>query len=312
MSQKFRAFTILLMIGVFLAGFAGAAGYSAAQLDKVTIVIHPDRAVETLEESYGALTAWLEPKLGVEIEFFIPISYNAQVEAMVAGQGEIAQFGGFTFVQAAQRVDIFPIVTTIPQGLPGHRSAFIKQAGDDSINSLEDLAGKNFAFGSAGSTSGHLMPRFFLKEAGIIPEDDFAEFTFTGRHDATLLAVANKSVDAGVLYEPVLRGALADGTVTEDDIEIIWISPTFADYSWAVQRALPAELVHDLTSALILLDGKINGFESVDPVIDPSVIDQQEVELLRLLQIDGFKLTNDADFDGLRDIGTSLGLLDPQ
>ena len=67
-------------------------------------------------------------------------------------------------------------------------SLFITHAGSP-IRSLADLKDKQFAFGDVNSTSGHLMPEYFMRQQGVDP-DVIARALYTGGHDATALAVA--------------------------------------------------------------------------------------------------------------------------
>src|SRR6185295_3571313 len=112
---------------------------------------------------------------------------------------DIAFFGGFTYVQASKRFAAQPLVQR--ERDQAFHSKFITQA-DSPINGLGDLAGKSFAFGDVNSTSGHLMPEYFMREAGVEPRV-ISGAIYTGGHDATALAVANGKVDAGAPDEAV-------------------------------------------------------------------------------------------------------------
>src|SRR5574341_1997851 len=94
-------------------------------------------------------------------------------------------YGGFTFVQARKRTGTAIPVVSRQEDLEFH-SKFITRK-DTGIRALADLKGKTFSFGSVSSTSGHLMPRYFLMQNGIVPERDFKNVAFSGAHDATAL-----------------------------------------------------------------------------------------------------------------------------
>ena len=123
-------------------------------------------------------------------------------------------FGGFTFVQAKLRTNgtAIPIVQRAED--EKFTSRFIVPL-NSSAKSLTDLKGKTFAFGSPSSTSGHLMPRYFLLQAGIDPEKDFKHIAFSGAHDATVAFVASGRADGGVLNASVWDRAGNSATATQ-------------------------------------------------------------------------------------------------
>src|SRR5260370_19654805 len=74
-------------------------------------------------------------------------------------------------------------------------SLFIRQP-ERPIHSLNDLQGHRFAFGDVNSTSGHLMPAYFMQQEGV-DRTVIDKALYTGGHDATPLAGANSKSDAG-------------------------------------------------------------------------------------------------------------------
>ena len=138
---------------------------------------------------------------------FIPVTdYAAVVEGLATNKIDLAWLGGFTFVQARMRTNggAVPIAQRAEDAV--FTSRFIVPAGS-TAKTLADLKGKTFAFGSPSSTSGHLMPRYFLLQAGIDPERDFKSVAFSGAHDVTVAFVASGRAEAGVLNASVLRQA---------------------------------------------------------------------------------------------------------
>jgi phosphonate transport system substrate-binding protein len=139
------------------------------------------------------LVKYLQRKTASRVELVVPTNYAAVVEAIANDRVDIAYLGGFTFVQASQRTGVRPIVQR--ERDQNFHSVFITQP-DSGIDSLADLKGHSFAFGDVNSTSGHLMPAYYMRWAGIDP-GALAKTLYTGGHDATALAVANAKVDAG-------------------------------------------------------------------------------------------------------------------
>ena len=127
------------------------------------------------------------------------VDYAATVEGMAANKLDLVWFGGLTHVQARIRTNNTAYAIAMREEDLKFKSVFITNP-QANIKSLQELKGKTFAFGSAGSTSGHTMPRYFLLKAGIIPEQDFSKFSFSGAHDATALWVQSERVDVGTEF----------------------------------------------------------------------------------------------------------------
>ena len=154
------------------------------------------------------LVTRLEKATGRKVKLTIPQNYAAVVEAMVQGQLDLAHFGGFTFVQANKRAGAVPLVQR-ERDRAFHSKLITAR---DDVKTLADLKGKRFAFGDVNSTSGHLMPAYFMRKEGVDPAVlDGA--IYTGGHDATALAVAEKRVDAGALDEAVWDRLVKEGKV---------------------------------------------------------------------------------------------------
>lgn len=142
---------------------------------------------------------YLEREIRTKVELTVPTNYAAVVEAVANDRVDIAYFGGFTFVQASARSGATHLVQR--QRDQAFHSLFITQP-ESAIHSIMDLKGRSFAFGDVNSTSGHLMPAYHMREQGV-DQMVIDKAIYTGGHDATALAVANKKVDAGALDELV-------------------------------------------------------------------------------------------------------------
>ena len=227
------------------------AGLSSAQaVFRMTAI--PDESPTELARKAVPLVKYLESKLGMKVEFTPVTDYAASVEALVNKQVDVAWFGGFTFVQANARSGgkIIPLVQREED--EKFRSVFI--TADPSIKTLADLKGKTLSFGSASSTSGHLMPRSFLLDAKIDPDKDLKRVAFSGAHDATIAAVAAGKVDAGALNISVWDKFVADKKVDTSKVHVIYTTPTYYDYNWSVNADMPAALREKLAKAFLDLN----------------------------------------------------------
>jgi phosphonate transport system substrate-binding protein len=221
----------------------------AQQVLRVTAI--PDESPTELARKAAPLMNYLERKLAVKVEYTPVTDYAAAVETLVNRKVDLAWFGGFTFVQAQARSGgkVLPLVQREED--TRFRSVFITT--DATIQSLADLKGKDVSFGSASSTSGHLMPRSFLLQAGLNPEKDFRRVAFSGAHDATIAAVAAGKVQAGALNISVWEKFVADGKVDPAKVRVFYTTPTYFDYNWTVHADMPGPLRDKLTQALLAL-----------------------------------------------------------
>jgi len=227
----------------------GAAAH-AQQLLRVTAI--PDESPTELARKAAPLVRYLESKLAMKVEFTPVTDYAAAVETLINGRVDLAWFGGFTFVQASVRSGgkVLPIVQREED--ERFRSVFI--SADPAIKTLADLKGKDVSFGAQSSTSGHLMPRSFLLQAGIDPDKDFKRVAFSGAHDATIAAVAAGKVQAGALNISVWEKFVAEKKVDTDKLRVFYTTPPYYDYNWSVSTSMPEALRNKLTQAFLALD----------------------------------------------------------
>lgn len=226
-----------------------AAGLSQAQTapQVLRVTAIPDESPTELARKAAPLVKYLESRLGMKVEFTPVSDYAAAVETLVNRKVDLAWFGGFTFVQAKVRSGgkVIPLVQREED--EKFRSVFI--TADPAIQQLADLKGKDVSFGSQSSTSGHLMPRSFLLQAGVNPEKDFKRVAYSGAHDATIAAVASGKVQAGALNISVWDKFVADKKVDPAKVRAFYTTPTYYDYNWTVHADMPAALREKIAKA---------------------------------------------------------------
>ncbi len=212
----------------------------------------PDESPTELQRKFKPLGDYLEQKLGMKVEFTPVTDYAAAVESLVNNKLDMVWFGGFTFIQAKVRSNnrVIPLVQREED--EKFKSVFITTR--DDINSLQDLKGKTFSFGSESSTSGHLMPRSYLLAVHIDPETDMKRIAFSGAHDATVAAVAGGKVEAGVLNISVWEKLLAAGKVDPKVMRVFYTTPGYYDYNWTVRADMDPALREKLTNAFLALN----------------------------------------------------------
>ena len=212
----------------------------------------PDENPTELMRIYTPFAEYLSKELGIPVRYYPVVDYAATVEALAAKKLDMVWYGGFTFVQARKRTgNAIPLVSR-EEDLRFHIK-FITRP-ETGIKTLADLKGKTFSFGSVSSTSGHLMPRYFLLQNGIDPERDFATFSFSGAHDATALWVESGKVAAGALNEAVWDKLVQAKKIDPNKVKVFWTTPPYIDYVWTVRGDLDSSLVEKIAAAFTKLN----------------------------------------------------------
>ncbi len=225
----------------------------AAQAEEVLRVSAiPDEAPTELQRKFAPLGAYLEAETGMKVSFVPVTDYAAVVEALATRKIDMAWLGGFTFVQASIRTK----GTAVPLVQRAEDAKFTSKfiTASEGIKGFADLKGKTFAFGAPSSTSGHLMPRYFLGQEGINPDRDFKNTAFSGAHDATVAFVQAGKVDAGVLNASVWDKLVEQKKVDTTKVRVFATTPPYFDYNWAVRGDLDPKLQARLRDAFLKLD----------------------------------------------------------
>ncbi len=243
-----------LLRALAASALAAAAGLPlAAQADDVLRVSAiPDEAPTELQRKFAPLGAYLEQEIGMKVVFVPVTDYAAVVEALATRKLDMAWLGGFTFVQAKIRTG----GTAVPLVQRAEDAKFTSRfiTANDGIKRFADLKGKTFAFGAPSSTSGHLMPRYFLGQEGINPDTDFKTVAFSGAHDATVAFVQAGKVDAGVLNASVWDKLVEQKKVDTSKVRVFATTPPYFDYNWTVRGDLDPKIQEKLKQAFLKLD----------------------------------------------------------
>jgi phosphonate transport system substrate-binding protein len=281
---------LALALTVSITALAGATGALAQGVLRVSAI--PDEAPTELQRKFTPLGDYLKKETGMDVRFTPVTDYAAVVEGLATNKIDMAWLGGFTFVQARIRTNgaAVPIVQRAEDEV--FTSKFIVPT-DSPAKTLADLKGKTFAFGAPSSTSGSLMPRYFLMQAGIDPEKDFKTVAYSGAHDATVAFVAASRVEAGVLNASVWDKLVEAKNPNAAKVRVLATTPTYYDYNWTVRPGMDAALTKKLTDAFLKLD--------------PS--NPEHREIMALQRASRFVPTKSSNYDGIEAAGKSAGLI---
>ena len=291
--MKLSMFACGLFVASLLLNGCGDGGETTTVL-KFTAI--PDQNTTELAAKFRPLTEHLSKALGVTVEYVPARDYQASVEMFRNGDVHLAWFGGLTGVQAREAV---PGARAIAQGEadPNYYSYFIAhestglERGDGFPLAIADLT---FTFGSESSTSGRLMPEFFLRHAsGQGPAEFFSQpFGFSGSHDKTVELVESGRYQAGVVNYKVYEKRVASGATNPETVKVIWQTPFYADYNFTAHPDLEtlfgAGFIDKLQAALV------------------GITDQS---LLSALPRERLIPAENTEFAGIADVARELGML---
>jgi phosphonate transport system substrate-binding protein len=247
---------ILLML-IMVVGFVYAKSF--------TFTAIPDQDETQLKERFSKLAVYLTKELNVDVKFVPVKSYAASIAAFRNNQVQLAWFGGLSGVKARL---IVPGSIAIAQGVedPKFHSYIIANASTGLEKSEAfpvDIKGKTFTFGSKGSTSGRLMPEYFIREnLKDAPNKLFNKVGFSGNHSKTIELVQSGAYETGAVNFKVWDRELEAGNIDISKVKVLWKTPAYPDYNFTARGDLDkvygAGFTDKLTNALInLKDEKI-------------------------------------------------------
>jgi phosphonate transport system substrate-binding protein len=252
----------------------------------------PDQNAADLNRSMEEMANYLSEKTGLDVRFVPSVDYSALVTGFQRGEIQLAWFGGLTGVQARNLVPEAEAIAQRPRDQEFH-SVFIKQKGLD-IASLEDLKDASFTFGSESSTSGHLMPRYFMMEAGVDADKDLnGKANYSGSHDTTYKLVESGAFHTGALNEAVWESAVAEGKVDVNKVEVFYTTPAYYDYNWTINK----------------VDEKF-GEGTRDKVLEALLdMTNDQNEILDIFQTENFIETKNENYTAIEEVAKKLGII---
>jgi phosphonate transport system substrate-binding protein len=259
----------------------------------------PDQDPEQLQRQYAKLAAYLQKELGIPVEYKPVTDYAAAVTAFKVGDLDLVWFGGLTGVQARLQA---PGAEAIAQRDVDEKfhTVFIanKKSGLQPLKDIADLKqlkGHTLTFGSESSTSGRLMPQYFLQQAGIQLTDFKGQVGFSGDHDKTIKLVEAGTYEVGALNEKVWNKRVEAKEVDLNQVDVIWRTPSYYDYHWVinpqVKERYGQDFVKKVQDALFKLDPKV----------------PEQKEILDLLQAGKFIPTKNENYTQIEKIGREIG-----
>ena len=275
-----------------------ASGSSSKQLSISAI---PDQDPELLNRLYGLVAEAMGSATGLTVAYKAVTDYTAVVRGFEVGDIQLAWMGGLTGVQARERVPGSQAIAQRDIDADFH-SLFIatKASGLEPFEDVEGLAaleGNTLTFGSETSTSGRLMPEYFLDQAGVDLGALKGQPGFSGSHDATIEAVANGSYDVGAVNEQVWEATVEAGEVDVSDVVVLYRTPGYADYHWLARPDLDETFG---PGCIEKIQDFLFGLDAGDP---------EDKKILDLFGAASFVPTENSAYDQIETVARDLGLL---
>lgn len=276
-------FFLLLWLGAFACGDPR----NSPKVLRVGFV--PAEDASQVVQNAQPIVEILQKQLGMDVQPFVATDYTGVVEALRVNKLDIAFLTPASYVLAKNEANVKVVLKSERKGSAYYYAAIITRT-DSGIKRLEDLRGKTFAFGDPLSTSANVFPRKMFHERGIDPVRDFKQILYSGGHDATVLAVLNRKVDAGATYAN---------------------SPDSKDTAWMRYLKNPEEQkrIHAIAFSEpipadnLVINGNLNEgiAKKVEQIFLELSRDPKGKQMLRdLYQIDGFVPATDKDYDSVR------------
>jgi phosphonate transport system substrate-binding protein len=255
-----RLTRILALALLTIAGWvAPSAATEPSWPKEITFALLSTENAAEITRRWGPILAQLEKDLGIKVKAVNATDYRGTIEALKFKKAEIGHLGPKSYVEASTNnyANVEPIAQLqLANGSLGYRSCLIVHA-DSDMFSPEDIAGKTFAFNDPNSTSGYLVPSaFFMTEMNVDPKKFFSKVTFSGSHEASILAVANKKAEVASTNLPDLQQLTRENKVPRNALRVIWVSKLIPNDPIVVRKDMPASLRAAITESLTTMKAR--------------------------------------------------------
>lgn len=241
-----KSFKLILLLFVLLFVFQPSS-FAFDDEPVVYFGVIPRYNPIIMYRSYQPMMDYLSANTPYRFELKLSRNYHEAVEFLRDGTTPIASLGDVTFAEAHQSFGAIPILKPLNSEGQAHYHSILIVRNDSPISSIAELRNKTFAFGNHHSTSGKLIPFYYLKKNGI-SLSDLHSYTHMESHDAVAKAVLKGQVDAGAVKDVVaLR-------YREHGLRFLAYSDPIPSVPIVVRDDTPQEMISAITTALLAID----------------------------------------------------------
>lgn len=256
MKTLWRSVLGLALLVTVTVGMATAAeGKSAEDYDQLVFGIIPTDSMETLKKGFEPFVEALGEKMGIRIVPKYATDYAGIIEAMRFKKVDFAWFGNKSAIEACNRSggEVF-CATTDVDGTPGYWSLVITHK-DSPHNTIDEIIanGNTLRFGNGDphSTSGFLVPTYYIwSKRGINTDKHFKESRHAN-HEANAMAVAQKQVDFATNNTMAQKRFKKNHPDLAQNIKVVWQSPLIPRDPFVWRKDLPQEIKNQLKAGLL-------------------------------------------------------------
>jgi len=288
---------------LLITGLTAVHAETQSNENKPTFVFTaiPDADESRLQQRFNKVAVYLSKKLDVNVKYIPVKSYAAAVTAFRNDQVQLAWFGGLSGVRARTLV---PGSEAIAQGFEdqsfksyiiAHHSTGLKPNADlsDAFKAF-NTQDMTFTFGSKGSTSGRLMPEFYLREEfKAAPKEVFSRVGFSGDHSRTISQVQSGAYQVGAVNFKVWEKELADGKIDTNKVSVIWTTPTYPDYQWTIRNDVDQRFGSEFKN-----------------LVRKTLLEMNDPDLLASFPRQSFIPASNADYAPIENTARAIGLID--
>ncbi len=258
----------------------------------------PDQDLSLLQARFDGLAKYLSEETGLTVRYIPSIDYASVVTAFKQGDVQMAWYGGLTGVQARLAVPEALAIAQRPRD-QAFRSVFIARP-ELGLTSLTDVRGRSLIFGSDNSTSGHLMPRYFLTEAGVDLDRELdGPPSYSGSHDKTWKFVETGAFEVGALSEEVWEARVAAGVIDTQKVKVFFVTPPYHDYHWVIRGDVDEEYGDGATERVFSTLLRVDAAQG-----------DRERKIAEAFQTDRFIRTSNRDYEAIERIARQLGIIE--
>lgn len=323
------------LIAAGLALAALAAPVSAQEIKQLNFGIISTESSAGLSKSFEPLLKDLEKAIGIPVKAYFAQDYAGVIEGMRFKKVDLAWFGNKSAMEAVDRAggEVF-VQTTKPDGSKGYYSLVITSADRSDINNLKDVVdcskGYNFGNGDPNSTSGFLVPSYYVFALNNVDPNKCYKRVVVSNHEGNALAVANKQVDIATNNTESMDRLEKTRPQDRAKIKEVWRSPLIPSDPLVWRKDLPAEVKAKVYTFLLtygrlgteeevahareVLAQASDGWGPFVPSSDAQLIPIRQLELFKSkvkLQNDD-KLGADEKAKKIKEIDDQLARLDEQ
>jgi phosphonate transport system substrate-binding protein len=247
----------------------------------------------TTEDTVAAWEPFFEhvaDELGVDFTLTATTDWAGMAVAMDNDQLDLAWMGPFGYVLAENTDAAEALAVALYNGEPSYHAIVVAPNNIQIDDWPDDAKGMTMSFTDTGSTSGWLIPTYWLSQRGIDPKE-FFDYSEGATHSANQVAAAEGTVDLATDFDRNRNAMIAEGIIAEDDNQIIWESDPLPNDALAVRPGLDEDLKQRIQEVLV------------------SMSEEQAIELLPE-GYTGFHEAHSDTYTPIRDAAVELGVVD--